>query len=250
MTDGLQALTEKEKETLRLVLQGYDAKSMARLLDLSVHTVNERLRHARRKLAVTSSREAARMLVGAEGTAPNSLGYNSLGDESGSLDVSAGFQQQRRMPRSWMIGGTLVMTLVLAAAAIATFSQLSTPAADGEARSVTALTPADAEMEQAAREWLALVDEGRWQASYDATGSIFRELNTLDAWEDASLQARVPLGAATNREVISAEVVPTPPAGHAIVRFRTDFATRPAAVETVTLSREDGELKVVAYLVG
>lgn len=249
MTEGLQALTEKEKETLRLVLQGYDAKSMARLLDLSVHTINERLRHARRKLAVTSSREAARILIEVEGTAPDSLGYKPIGADPALVDVSAGLQYRPWMPRSWMIGGTLVMTFIIAAVAIAAFSQLSAPAL-GDARSVTAVAAADAEMEEAAREWLVLVDEDRWQASYDATGQIFRELNTQKAWEDASLQARVPLGAATNREIIGAELVPTPPAGHAIVRFRTDFAARPAAVETVTLSREEGELKVVAYLVG
>ena len=56
MTAGFQSLTEKEKETLRLLVSGYDAKSMARHLGLSVHTINERLRDARRKMAVSSSR--------------------------------------------------------------------------------------------------------------------------------------------------------------------------------------------------
>ena len=56
MINGYQALTEKEKETLRLLVSGYDAKSMARQLGLSVHTINERLRDARRKMAVSSSR--------------------------------------------------------------------------------------------------------------------------------------------------------------------------------------------------
>ena len=60
MTTGLDALTKKEKQTLRLILRGHDAKSAARELSLSLHTVNERLREARRKLGVTSSREAAR----------------------------------------------------------------------------------------------------------------------------------------------------------------------------------------------
>jgi DNA-binding CsgD family transcriptional regulator len=65
MTTGYQALTdkekEKEKETLRLLIGGHDAKSIARALGLSIQTVNERLRDARRKMAVTSSREAARL---------------------------------------------------------------------------------------------------------------------------------------------------------------------------------------------
>lgn len=66
MTTGLDALTEKEKQTLRLILRGHDAKSAARELALSVHTVKERLRDALRKLGVTSSREAARRLLAEE----------------------------------------------------------------------------------------------------------------------------------------------------------------------------------------
>ena len=69
-THGLDALTEKEKQTLRLIVRGHDAKSVARDLDLSVHTINERLRDARRKLAVSSSREAARLLFAAENKLP------------------------------------------------------------------------------------------------------------------------------------------------------------------------------------
>src|SRR5262245_57702439 len=63
MQDDLQKLTDREKETLRLLLAGHDAKSAARFLGLSVHTVNERLRDARSKLGVSSSREAARRLA-------------------------------------------------------------------------------------------------------------------------------------------------------------------------------------------
>ena len=65
MAEGYQALTAKEKEALRLLLGGHDAKSMANQLGLSVHTINERLRDARRKLSVSGSKAAARhSLVG------------------------------------------------------------------------------------------------------------------------------------------------------------------------------------------
>ena len=46
MSAGYQTLSEKEKQTLRLIVRGYDAKSLARHLGLSIHTVNERLRDA------------------------------------------------------------------------------------------------------------------------------------------------------------------------------------------------------------
>ena len=73
MHEGIAELTEKEKQALRLMLRGHDAKSIARELNRSVHTVNDRLRAARRKLAVTSSREAARLLLEEEG--PEILGH-------------------------------------------------------------------------------------------------------------------------------------------------------------------------------
>src|SRR3546814_2792949 len=76
---GIQALTEKEKETLRLLVDGHDAKSMARHLGLSVHTINERLRDARGKMAVSSSREAARQLREIERPDPEIHGPKALG---------------------------------------------------------------------------------------------------------------------------------------------------------------------------
>src|SRR5690606_17917765 len=79
MSQRYQALTEKEKETLRLVVRGYDAKSIASHLGLSVHTINERLRFARRKMAVSSSREAARLPFDAAGHVPHSLVDKGLG---------------------------------------------------------------------------------------------------------------------------------------------------------------------------
>ena len=84
MLAGYQALTEKEKQTLRLIVRGHDAKSMARHLGLSVHTVNERLRDARRKLEVSSSREAARLVLETEGDDPQKIGDNRMGEAAGA----------------------------------------------------------------------------------------------------------------------------------------------------------------------
>lgn len=77
MNADVERLTDRERETLRLLGQGHEAKSIASVLGLSVHTVNERLRSARRKLSVSSSREAARMLLGYEGH--NKSGYKTIG---------------------------------------------------------------------------------------------------------------------------------------------------------------------------
>jgi DNA-binding CsgD family transcriptional regulator len=56
------SLTPKELEVLALIAQGHDAKSAASELAVSYHTIYERLRRARAKLGVSSSREAARII--------------------------------------------------------------------------------------------------------------------------------------------------------------------------------------------
>lgn len=246
MTSGYGLLTEKEKETLRLILHGHDAKSMARELDLSVHTINERLRNARRKLEVTSSKEAARLLLEEEGDTPQFLAHKQLGEapEAATAQINP---PKARTGRALIIGGLLIMSLLLALLALNPSLPFSQPEQD--TRSFEVAT-ADAEMESAARDWLALVDAGEWRASYDATSTAFKELNTADLWEGVSLDVRVPLGAVTSREAISFQQVPTPPAGHLIVTFRTSFEEQPDTIETVTLEREGGELRVVGYLIG
>jgi DNA-binding CsgD family transcriptional regulator len=75
----VQKLTPRQKEILRLILNGFNAKSAARELGISVHTVNEHLTEARRHLGVSSSREAARILRQAESTPPNNAGPDKLG---------------------------------------------------------------------------------------------------------------------------------------------------------------------------
>lgn len=57
---------EAERRVLRLFAQGHSAKSAAVELGLSVNAVNERLRDARRRTGVGSSRELARLLCAQE----------------------------------------------------------------------------------------------------------------------------------------------------------------------------------------
>ena len=60
---GLSAcLTDREMEILRLLAAGHTVKTIAARLDRSETSINERLRSARRKTGVGSSRELARLL--------------------------------------------------------------------------------------------------------------------------------------------------------------------------------------------
>lgn len=60
--NSLETLTDKELEVLRLLTAGHTVKSIAVRLGRSETSINERLRDARRKTGVGSSRELARCL--------------------------------------------------------------------------------------------------------------------------------------------------------------------------------------------
>ena len=266
MTQPIDALTDKEKETLRLLVRGYDSKSIARHFDLSVHTVNERLRNARQKMAVSSSREAARLLHESEGEAaadtPEKLGDKDLGDApaaaSNVTDPIPPSGRGWRMPLPMLIGVFAVMSIILSLIALAAASPEVAQAPEPDA----IIAPAqDTEVVQAARQWLALIDAGDWPGSYAATGQSFKELNTLEVWTKVASETQPQFGKVQSRAVtevqvkgedsgrtlLSEQFVPAPPAGYQMVKFQTNFATKPDAVETLTLVQENGQWKVVGY---
>jgi len=249
MRHGYSALTEKEKQTLRLLLEGHDAKSMARHFGLSVHTINERLRDARRKLSASSSREAARLLRDAEGADPESMGDKAIGDAAGAAAGQDGESDHPGTHRraAWAIGGFAMISLAAAALALSAAPQGAQHRADPADANPAAI--AESPASDAARRWLALVDAQQWPESFAATTRSFQTLNTLEMWQSASIGGRVPLGRVLSRRLVADESVPAPPNGYRVVRFRTDFAAKPGAVETLSLAREGDGWKVAGYVI-
>jgi DNA-binding CsgD family transcriptional regulator len=250
MTQDHRALSDKQRDTLRLLLAGHDAKSIARHLGLSVHTVNERLRDARRKLGASSSREAARLLRDSEGDTPHFVADNELGDAP-CPPATAEFAASTARPpigrpAVWIAGG-LAMSLI----AFAVFTLSGAPPV-ADAPPVPASEPSvpvESAVVQSTRRWLALVDAFDWPQSWQATGQSFRTLNTAALWKTVSLKVRVPFGAVQSRTFISEDDVPTPPLGNKVVKFRTRFAGKGEAVETLALVREGGDWRVVGYYI-
>ena len=242
MASGIETLTEKEKDALRLILRGHDAKSSARELGLSVHTINERLRVARRKLEVTSSKEAARMLLDREGAPPESFVGIGLGGAEATPDRQ--FRQSRRI-FAWTIGGIAMFAITLA---IVLMSAQPT-GADRPAEATATANPQAAELEATARAFLEMVDRKDWLGSYAATSPRFRSVNTLENWADASQQAYAPLGALIERGEASVRFLNAPPEGYQEVVFTSRFANRDEVEESVTLEKIDGSWKVVGVMV-
>ena len=244
MEQALDELTDKEKQTLRLIVRGHDAKSMAAELDLSVHTINERLRVARRKLGVTSSREAARLLFESEGGTYENLVGKDLGD-AGEAEARDPAHKAKGVISRRLIAGVLIMITLFAAGLILT-SHFTDTGHDLPAAEVSA---ADRVVAEAARDWLEMIDNADWPASFEATGETFREANTIAGWTSASRQVREPLGAVVSRELLTIRYLNAPPRGYQEVAFATRFANTERVIETVTLQKEDGIWKPVGILI-
>jgi DNA-binding CsgD family transcriptional regulator len=78
VAETLPALSEGEKQCLRLVSQGFNSKEIARQLHVSEHTVDQRVRTSLRKFGVPSRKEAARLFVSFEQPQPQSGTYQPL----------------------------------------------------------------------------------------------------------------------------------------------------------------------------
>jgi DNA-binding CsgD family transcriptional regulator len=253
MTTGLDTLTDKERQTLRLLLRGHDAKSSARELGLSVHTVNERLRDARRKLGVTSSREAARRLLAEECETPELLGDMALGDAAtGPPDapmMASAFQRWARPSLAVTATGVLAMSLILAALFLPT-SPLPVTHTFVASGPVATAEPTEAAAARAAEDFLKLWDESRWPETYAATGAQFRSLNTAERWADVSERVRPQLGQTLTRNLVTNEYVPAPPEGYRLVKFVSSYANGANQFESLSLVWEDGTWKVVGIVIG
>lgn len=110
------------------------------------------------------------------------------------------------------------------------------------------------EAQRAAIQWLALVDEGNYAASWDEASSQFKEAITRSDWEKALQTARAPLGGLKSRKVKSAtftrEMPGYPDGEYVIIEYETGFEKKASAVETITPERvKNGTWRVSGYYI-
>ena len=256
MAGGYETLTEKEKATLRLLLGGHDAKSIARLLGLSVHTIHERLRDARRKMGTSSSREAARMLREVEYNAPELLGDEPIGaaGAAGTAHIpghpARGDGTRRRI--GWIVGG-LAMIISLALIALLSHPALTeaklTPAPERATAPVSATSASEAAASEAARQFLALLDRDDWSGSWQMTHKSFQLLNTVDWWAQTSRKVRGDVGTPVSRKLATVDFTAAPPSGFWVIRFSAHYSKKGDATETLQLAFENGGWKVAGITI-
>lgn len=134
--DALRAaLSEKELEILRLLAGGHTVKSIAAQLGRSEASINERLREARRKTGVGSSRELARMIEAQKNR-------DTKSDLSSPADPAEAPSVPRKTGFGWT-KGRIAMAFLLPAAALglALAAGTATMPEAAETAEVAAATP-------------------------------------------------------------------------------------------------------------
>ena len=108
--------------------------------------------------------------------------------------------------------------------------------------------------EKSAKAWLELVDEERYDESWDEAASLVKGAVTKENWSRSIAGARGPLGKVVSRTVKSrtyAETLPGAPDGqYVVIQYDTTFENKKSAVETITpMMDSDGRWRVSGYYI-
>lgn len=109
------------------------------------------------------------------------------------------------------------------------------------------------EIEQDAKEWLALIDNGEYSKSWQGTSQRFQNLLNEKQWQAALEQLRFPLGKLVNRSLIDAEEhsqLPGMPEGrYKVFQFNTQYENKPQSNETLSMIFSDGKWQTIGYFI-
>jgi hypothetical protein len=156
---------------------------------------------------------------------------------------------------AWWTSQTVHLTLVdtgshmKALAGLATVMVLMTVSPLGCAED----TPESA-VEQAARNWLGLVDAGDYAQSWVMSADYFQ--SSIEGWQWVARvsEVRRSVGALKRRTVSSVtfghSAADGPDGEHSVIQFATRFRNKPAATETLALMKDpDGRWRVSGYYI-
>ena len=102
--------------------------------------------------------------------------------------------------------------------------------------------------------WLGMVDDGRYEDSWQAAASIFKKNFPPEQWLTLLKGRRQPLGKLISRKVtdkqFSSTLAGAPVGQYVTLQYDTSFENKQSAVEKVTAMLDvDGQWRVVGYFV-
>jgi len=126
--------------------------------------------------------------------------------------------------------------------------------ASSSSRAPAADEPAVAAASKAADSWLKLIDDGKYSESWTQTSAFFQKRVQQTQWTEQASAARDPLGSLTSRKLAGAHYttsLPGAPDGrYVVLQYKSSFANKQSAVETVIPMREaDGQWRVSGYYI-
>ena len=106
----------------------------------------------------------------------------------------------------------------------------------------------------AAPQWLGLVDDRKYDESWDAASSYLQNALSKEQFAQKLAAARNPLGKVVTRDLKSAQYatsLPGAPDGqYVVIRYASSFENKKSAIETVTPKLdEDGKWRVSGYYI-
>jgi hypothetical protein len=113
--------------------------------------------------------------------------------------------------------------------------------------------PAEEEASTAGQKWLALVDDQKYEESWNQAASMFRDQVKQEAWVVSLKRFREPLGALVSRTSSRVDFAKTlrgaPDGDYAIIHYTTVFQNKSDVTERLTLVKEDGRWQAAAYAI-
>ena len=107
---------------------------------------------------------------------------------------------------------------------------------------------------EAAKTWLALIDEEKYGESWETAAVYFKNATTKEKWEQMLTAVREPLGKLVSRELkskIYKKSLPgAPDSEYVVIQFTTSFENKKSGIETVTpMLDRDGKWRVSGYYI-
>ncbi|MEJ2731456.1 MAG: DUF4019 domain-containing protein [Deltaproteobacteria bacterium] len=113
---------------------------------------------------------------------------------------------------------------------------------------------AEKEALKAAEEWLILIDNNDYSASWDNAAALFKQAITKEQWAESFKAIRPAMGDIISRNLKSAtytDSLPGAPDGeYVVIQFSSRFTNKKSAIETVTPMKDpDGKWRVSGYYI-
>ncbi len=106
--------------------------------------------------------------------------------------------------------------------------------------------------ERSARNWLELIDAGKYKESWENTSPLFRSKKAEAEWVKTLTTIREPRGAMTARYLATAGATKSlsdfPEGDYVVLQFYTTFAKKGLALETVSLVKMQDDTWQIADL--